>query len=103
MNPVDYLQYGALGLLALVMVGVAWYIRNVESRQTKREDFEHREREKYIDTMVTISETLAIFNERMQAHEQRANEIFLTLTSEHQEIRAGLKGLAHESLGGKRQ
>lgn len=47
-NPEAYLQYGALGLLGIVFVGVMWYVRNVETRQAARDELESEERRQFV-------------------------------------------------------
>ena len=68
------LQYGSLGLLALVMVGIMWYVRSVEARQNVRDQYDRDERSKYIDTVVGLIKTLSVMSERMEANEMRAQE-----------------------------
>ena len=68
------LQYGALGLLALVLVGIMWYVRSVEARQTVRDQYDRDERSKYIDTVVGLIKTLTVMTEMLSANEVRAQE-----------------------------
>lgn len=68
------LQYGALGLVALVLVGVAWYVRSVEGRQGEREAFEREERKRFLDAQMGLIRTLTLLSERVESHEARAAE-----------------------------
>lgn len=84
------LQYGALGVLALVLVavlgGLFWYVRSVEARAAKREEKEQERQEKYIDALVKSTATLAIMASRMQSHDTRMLEDHERLQEEHKAI-----------------
>lgn len=47
-NIKPFLDYGAFGLLALMMLGVGWYVRNAEAQRVKRDEDE-RERRRQLD------------------------------------------------------
>jgi hypothetical protein len=68
------LQYGALGLLAIVLVGIMWYVKSVEARQVARDQYEREERGRYLDTLMGLIKTLSVMSERIEGHEMRAQE-----------------------------
>jgi uncharacterized protein HemX len=72
------LQYGALGVLALVLVailgGFFWYVRSIEARAARREEKQHERQEKYIEAIIKSTSTLAILISRMQSHDRQMQE-----------------------------
>ena len=73
-NVAAVLQYGALGLLAVVIAGFFWYVRSVEARASKREDAEQERQITYIDALVKSTATLAVIASRMQSHDARMQQ-----------------------------
>jgi len=69
---VDFLQYGALGLVGLVLVGVSWYVKQVEARQAAHDEYERQERRQYLDAQMGLIKALTLLAERMESHEERA-------------------------------
>lgn len=107
----EFLQYGAFGLLALVLAGVGYglshYIGSVERRQAawdehdreRRKDrvkAEWNERMEYIGVIKEVSNSLAAMTAEMQAHEGRANIRFQELITNHHQIRGGVSDLARK-------
>jgi hypothetical protein len=100
-----FLQYGAFGLLALVLVGVGYglfhYIRSVEQRQVAwdehdrerrkaRADAEWKERMEYIAVIKEVSNALSAMTAELQAHEERTSARFQELIKDHQRITSSL-------------
>lgn len=75
------LQYGALGLLALVLVGVAWYVRSVESRNQQRELFSQQEREKRLEVWIGLVKALTLLNEKLDVHAQQSDARLASIES----------------------
>lgn len=105
----SFLQYGAFGLLALVLAGVGYglyhYIQSVEARQaawdehdrerhTERAKAEWAERMEYIAVIKEVSNALSAMTAELQAHEERTNTRFQEIIVDHQRIREGINGLA---------
>lgn len=108
-----FLQYGAFGLLALVLAGVGYglyrYIAAVEKRQAAwdehdrerrkaRADAEWKERMEYIAVIKEVSNSLAAMTAELQAHEERTSERFRELITDHQRITSGINGLSRERI-----
>lgn len=73
-NVAAVLQYGALGLLAVVIAGFFWYVRSVEARAAKREEAEQERQTTYIEAIIKSTATLAVIASRMQAHDSRMQQ-----------------------------
>lgn len=93
------LQYGALGLLALVLVGIMWYVRSVEARQTIRDQYDREERSKYIGTVVGLIKTLTVMTEMLSANEVRAQERQMQLVEKFEVLCESVEMLAGDRRG----
>lgn len=78
-NIAAVLEYGPLGLVAIVIVGFFWYVRSIEARATKREEAEQERQEKWLAALVSSTATLAVIAAKSEAHDARMQE-------EHREI-----------------
>lgn len=108
-----FLQYGAFGLLTLVLAavgsGLFHYIRSVEQRQAAwdehdrerrkaRADAEWSERMEYIGVIKEVSNSLSAMTAELQAHEERTDARFRELINDHQRITAGIDGLSKRGI-----
>ena len=62
------LQYGALGLLAIILLGVLWFIRAMVLQQAQRDEAYAVERRKQTEVWVGVVEALALLSERFETH-----------------------------------
>lgn len=114
-NIAPFLQYGALGLLVLVLAGVGYgllrYISGVEARQAAwdehdrerkiaRSEAEWKERTEYIGVIREVSDALRAMTSELQAHEKRTDERFRELIADHQIITTGINGLSKRGING---
>lgn len=85
-NIAAVLQYGALGLLAIAMIGFFWYVRNVEARAARREQVEQERQDKYIEALIKSTSTMAVLVSRLQTHDERMQQDHRILQEEHKAI-----------------
>ncbi len=108
-----FLQYGAFGLLALVLAGVGYvlsrYIAGVEKRQSDWDDHdrerrkaraetEWKERMEYIGVIKEVSNALTAMTAELKAHEGRTDTRFNALITDHQRITSGINGLSKVAI-----
>lgn len=93
------LQYGALGLLGVVIAGFFWYMRSIEARAAKREEKEQSRQDKYLDALVKSTATLAILIGKYKEHEQRMTEEHKQLQIEHKNIVAACRKFSQRGIG----
>ena len=90
---VDFLQYGALGLLGIVLAGIFWYVRSVERRQATRDQYSREERLKVIEIQVGTVRALTALTERIDGHEAQVASRYRNLHNAHEQIREQLHNL----------
>lgn len=95
-----FLQYGALGLLAVVIIagllGAGWFVRHTLQEQAKRDADTREERGRFLETLQGFNETMFALKMSIEAHEERAGRQFETLMKEHGELKKG-----HEEIDKK--
>lgn len=98
------LQYGALGLLALVLIGVAWYVRAVERRQAHNDRAQREERLKHIEIQTGVIKALTALTEKVDQQGQVVAATCQTLSAGHEQIRNDVRELERcvERLRGER-
>ena len=89
----DFLQYGALGLLGVVLAGVFWYVRSVEHRQAARDQYDREERLKTLEIQVGTVRALTALAEKLDGHEAQVASRCRSLATEHEQIRDDLRAL----------
>ena len=89
----DFLQYGALGLLGIVLAGVGWYVRSVEQRQAVRDQYSREERVQMMEIQVGTVRALTALTERIDGHEGQVASRYRSLHGAHEQIREQLHDL----------